>query len=184
LNAGIISNSYDFCVPRLIVTAQRENILTQTLWYKDSYEEAKLGFTEVNPREKGVSREDRIHGSLLVINELLRISNNQWERTFNELNVEAVASTGRGRETKETFFKIKRSQAANFPKLNQLQTTVSVSCESAACKRLLMEHYNEICKSVLECRGFKNIYVQNTLLLILPRLAAFNVNGFCVQLQG
>lgn len=162
------------------MTAQRENILTQTLWYKDSYEEAKLAFVEINPKEKGVTREDRIHGSLLVINELLRISNNQWERAFNELNLEITP--GRVKE-KEPFFRIKRSQTANFPKLNQLQTA-TVSYESAACKRLLMENYNEICRSVLECRGYKNVYVQNTLLVILPRLAAFNVQGFCVQFQG
>jgi FKBP12-rapamycin complex-associated protein len=164
----------------LIVTAQRENIMAQTHWYRQSYDEAKISFNEINVREKGVTREDRIHGGLLVLNELLRISNNEWERTFNDLSLEAVAGK---RGSKESFFKIKRSQAANFPKLNQLQTNVAVACESAACKRLLMENYNEICKLVLDCRGYKNIYVQNTLLVILPRLAAFNVQGFCHQ-QG
>jgi len=165
----------------LIVTAQRESIMTQTHWYKECYDEAKLAFNETNVREKGVTREDRIHGSLLVLNELLRISNNEWERTFTDLNLEN--NTGR-KEQKESFFRSKRSQAANFPKLNQLQPNVVVASESAACKRLLMDNYNELCKLVLDCRTSKNLYVQNTLLVILPRLAAFSVQGYCIQQQG
>ena len=44
------------------------------------------GFVEVYTREKGVNRDDRIHGSLLVLNELLRCSNTEWERTYLTLN--------------------------------------------------------------------------------------------------
>lgn len=44
------------------------------------------GFDEGNLREKGVNRDDRIHGSLLVLNELLRCSNAEWEHKFNEVN--------------------------------------------------------------------------------------------------
>jgi hypothetical protein len=54
--------------------------------YKQCYEEAMNGFVEVYTREKGVYRDDRIHGSLLVLNELLRCSNTDWERTYHTLN--------------------------------------------------------------------------------------------------
>lgn len=56
------------------------------LRYKQCFEEAMNGFEEVYLREKGVNRDDRIHGSLLVLNELLRCSNSEWEHTFNEIN--------------------------------------------------------------------------------------------------
>lgn len=36
-------------------------------------------------KEKGVARDDRIHGSLLVLNELLRVSNVNWERQNDSL---------------------------------------------------------------------------------------------------
>lgn len=36
-------------------------------------------------KEKGIVREDKIHGSLLVLNELLRVSNINWERKNDSL---------------------------------------------------------------------------------------------------
>lgn len=168
----------------LIVTSQRENVLAQTHWYKQCYEESKSSFNDTQIREKGVTREDKIHGSLLVLNELLRISNNEWERTFNELNLDVNVTSGgsRFRDTKESFFKSKKSHTANFPKLNQLlHSTATTTCESAACKKLLLDHYHEICKMILECRTIKNIFIQNTLLTILPRLAAFSVAVFSAE---
>jgi FKBP12-rapamycin complex-associated protein len=53
--------------------------------YKQCYDEATNGFDEIYTREKGVSRDDRVHGSLLVLNELLRCSNAEWERNYEEL---------------------------------------------------------------------------------------------------
>ena len=73
----------------LVVTAQREKTLTQSPYYKLCFEEAKQGFNgEIsgnNSKEKGVTKDDRCHGSLLVLNELLRCSNAEWERKFWEL---------------------------------------------------------------------------------------------------
>lgn len=72
----------------LMVTAQRETKDTQNPpWYSKSYEEAESGFEEAlsGAREKGMNREDRIHGSLLVINELLKCSNIEGERAMQEL---------------------------------------------------------------------------------------------------
>jgi len=36
-------------------------------------------------KEKGIVRDDKIHGSLLVLNELLRVSNVNWERRNDSL---------------------------------------------------------------------------------------------------
>lgn len=46
------------------------------------YEEAKKGFEDpgnAREREKGLTREDRVHGSLLVIQELIRNSSSGGE---------------------------------------------------------------------------------------------------------
>jgi FKBP12-rapamycin complex-associated protein len=74
----------------LIVTAQREKTLTQTHYYKLCFEEAKLGFvgdqsSQNSSKKEGITKDDRCHGSLLVLNELLRCSNAEWERQFWEL---------------------------------------------------------------------------------------------------
>nr|QGN03465.1 target of rapamycin [Ixodes ricinus] len=70
----------------LVVTAQRETKDTQNPpWYLKCYEEAEAGFEEAAVAQKGVGREDRIHGSLLVVNELLRCSNVEGEKVRQEL---------------------------------------------------------------------------------------------------
>lgn len=66
----------------LVVTAQRETAkqMHKSQWYKQCYDEIVTGFEEIYTRERGVNRDDRIHGSLLILNELLRCSNIQWEK--------------------------------------------------------------------------------------------------------
>jgi FKBP12-rapamycin complex-associated protein len=43
------------------------------------------GIDEALNKEKSTAREDRIHGALLVLNELLRVSNINWERQNDSL---------------------------------------------------------------------------------------------------
>lgn len=40
------------------------------------------GFEEAAFKERGTNREDRVHGSLLVLIELFRCSNANWERKY------------------------------------------------------------------------------------------------------
>lgn len=50
--------------------------------------------------------------------------------------------------------------------------------ESAACRVLISENFDEICSSVMAQRVSRSPYIHNTLLTILPRLAAFNKDRF------
>lgn len=43
------------------------------------------GLDDSSNKEKGAARDDKIHGSLLVLNELLRVSNTNWERQNDSL---------------------------------------------------------------------------------------------------
>lgn len=49
------------------------------LFPKHTYEEAEKGFDETLAKEKGMNRDDRIHGALLILNELVRISSMEGE---------------------------------------------------------------------------------------------------------
>lgn len=64
----------------LRLTAQRETkeAINNTRSYQRAYDEAISGLGEGSSRDKGInlSRDDRIHGSLLIINEL--IMNSAW----------------------------------------------------------------------------------------------------------
>lgn len=53
--------------------------------YKQCYEEVMNGIDDSINKEKGIVRDDKIHGSLLVLNELLRVSNVNWERRNDSL---------------------------------------------------------------------------------------------------
>jgi hypothetical protein len=54
-------------------------IIASLLW------DATNGFDEIHTREKGVNCDDRVYGSLLVFTELLRCSNAEWERSYEDL---------------------------------------------------------------------------------------------------
>jgi len=55
---------------------------------QQTFEEAEKGFDETLVKEKGMNRDDRVHGSLLILNELVRISSMEGE-------VRAAAFTAR-----------------------------------------------------------------------------------------
>lgn len=68
----------------LVVTAQRETSkqsrhLHQS-WYKHCFESAMSGF---DPRDTPMDR--KVHGSILVLAELFRCSNGEWERTTRDI---------------------------------------------------------------------------------------------------
>lgn len=72
----------------LNITSQREitkQINKPPQWYKQCYDEAMHCFDETPTKEKGVTKDDRIHGALIVINELLICSNAIWERKYLSL---------------------------------------------------------------------------------------------------
>lgn len=71
----------------LVVTSQREvaKQSNKPQWYQQCFEKAMQCFGDEPIREKGVTKDDRVHGSLIVLNELLRCSNVTWERRYSAL---------------------------------------------------------------------------------------------------
>uniref|UniRef100_A0A8D9ABA5 Serine/threonine-protein kinase TOR n=1 Tax=Cacopsylla melanoneura TaxID=428564 RepID=A0A8D9ABA5_9HEMI len=186
----------------LVVTAQRESAKQsqKPQWYRLCFEEAMSGFEEGFPREKGVNREDRVHGSLLVLNELLRVSNVQWERTYEELMTRLQVNTcddsedslGMIAKSRQQVigmgYKVGRAGSASMSlaSLAEMSKTPGGSCadtslplyESAACRTLISEKFEEVANTVLAQRMTRPANIQQTLLTILPRLAAFNKDKF------
>lgn len=165
-------------------------------WYKQCYDEAIICFGEVPSKEKGVTKDDRVHGALIVLNEILRCSNAVWERKYLSLK-RLHPEQPRNNDEGQTIFPRLRSQFSDrfvpgnnhqnyqflsaqppYPydydtdsKFNSKHLTVQ---ESSTCRNIIVENYEEICQRVLEQKYSKSIYVQQSLLNILPRLAAFN----------
>lgn len=126
-------------------------------------------------------RDERIHGALLVMNELMRCSNSEWEHKYEEL-LEKTDTKQTGDDyfavfSKPRFFHSFNKRAPQYQ--NIISNTFQIPViESPMCKQLVQEKYNYICLDVLLHRNVRSPYVQQTLLVILPRLAAFNRKFF------
>ncbi|XP_039478905.1 serine/threonine-protein kinase Tor [Drosophila santomea] len=185
----------------LIVTAQRESTKqsSEPQWYRICFDEANGSFNAdlaAGKDQKGVTRDDRIHGGLIVFNELFRCANATWERRYSSLKtlfpktqhnkfLEASSSSGMGSHLNTL---VPRLKVPFIDKLGSTQTHLGEGehhkgvakfashnvLESAYAQEILQEHYTTICDNVLEQRTSKSPYVQQALLQILPRLAAFN----------
>ncbi|GAB6019044.1 hypothetical protein CHUAL_000671 [Chamberlinius hualienensis] len=194
--AVIRENSVAALQAALMVTAQRETQETQRpMWYKQCYDEAMLGFEEQAVREKGVAREDRVHGALLVLNELLKCSNNNSiEKIRQELEDVMQQQYLHEKSYKDHQPSHTRWKAPHFfshsHSLQQLQQKGNVNpfsfsssaklqlYESSTCRVLLLENYDQICEQVMKHRSSRNMYVQQMLLSVLPRMAALSNQVF------
>lgn len=178
----------------LVVTSQRESAKQtnklQIQWYKQSFEEAMICFGDVPIKEKGVTKDDRIHGALIVLNELFRCAHVAWEKRYLSLRFLEPEPKKPMYEDFTTI--LPRFKAPFIEKLHShqnVQTTSSLYdidssksvnnlSESASCRQILMDNYEDICSKVLDQRISKSPHVQQTLYSILPRLAALNKDVF------
>ncbi|KAK0063750.1 serine/threonine-protein kinase mTOR-like isoform X1 [Biomphalaria pfeifferi] len=176
----------------LAVTSQRETKASQRSVYKQCFEESLKPFDESIGREKKMTRDDWMHGSLLIINELLRCSNNDAERL--RMEVEEITSEQVIHEKSSRDINSKTRGHTGVSPLQQIQQKSSplyVFCpgaresqqkiplfESKTCKDLMNGNFDRICNLMLNHRTSRSIYVQQTLLSALPRLAAFNPQVF------
>ncbi|XP_072012519.1 serine/threonine-protein kinase mTOR isoform X9 [Engystomops pustulosus] len=194
----------------LILTTQREpKELQKPLWYKQTYVEAEKGFDETLFKEKGMNRDDRLHGALLIINELVRISSMEGERLREEMEEITQQQQVHDKHCKELMtFGLKPRHITPFASVQSVQPQTtnallsllgytgqqgilgygtapmpekSTLVESRACRELIEEKFDQICRWVLKCRSSKNPLIQMTILNVLPRLAAFRPSAFTDQ---
>ncbi|UYV65261.1 MTOR [Cordylochernes scorpioides] len=198
----------------LVVCAQRENKeLQEPLWYRYAYEEAEKGFEEVVVREKGINKDDRIHGSLLIFNELLRAGNLEAEKIRQELEDITHQHTayqehsarhhlllGSGSLTRgfKALHQLTSSHhrgglsaviryhkaMGTFPGGTSTPTRRMPLIESSTCKTLVQTKFDHICLLALRHKNSRSIYVHHALIQLLSRLAAFQSQRFVRNYLG
>nr|CAH7722994.1 unnamed protein product [Callosobruchus chinensis] len=164
----------------LVVTAQREIGKQRVNWYKQCYDDSgKLLLAEKGEKLK----DERIHAFLLIQNELLHLANASWERKYNAL----FESTDPKRSTEGEHFSFNRppfmypnrnKKVANHDVATALHPDKPIIIESSTCRQLVAEKFEYICIEVMQQKNSRCHYVQQTLLTILPRLAAFDRKCF------
>ncbi|RZF43401.1 hypothetical protein LSTR_LSTR001662 [Laodelphax striatellus] len=160
----------------LVVTSQRETArqTQKPTWYSTCYFDAMKGFEDIVA--KGINKDDRIHGSMLVLNELLRCSNVQWERSYEGLMQRIQCQPPQ--PTRSNVSLVRRGVLSGTAAAASAEGKEQPFYESSACRTLVVENLSKICYSVLNQRSSRSPHIQHTLLTILPRLAAFNREKF------
>lgn len=128
-------------------------------------------------------KEERVHGFLLILNELVRCSNADWERRCKSL-LERTDT----KQTVETSFNFTKSRfvfsvSRRVPQYQAVSLAPSqiAIIESQICRQLVAEKFDYICLDVLAQRLSRSSHIQQTFLTILPRLAAFDRENFVKQ---
>ncbi|RDD40512.1 Serine/threonine-protein kinase mTOR [Trichoplax sp. H2] len=186
-----------------VLTSQRETSSDHyPVWYQYAYDEAWRGFRDPGSgKEKGVtlSRDDKMHGSLLIINELLRASSSEGERLRREMEEIMVQQSTAGvviRQhpsiQKSAMYGSPGQQALNsgrFLDLFDSENSTSIDsklrnrivgfCQSQFCRTFMLTKFPEISVQIMKSfRNHRNSLIQQTLLIILPRLSAFQPQKF------
>ncbi|GLD45725.1 serine/threonine-protein kinase mTOR, partial [Lates japonicus] len=194
----------------LILTTQRETKeMQKPQWYKQTFEEAEKGFDETLAKEKGMNRDDRVHGALLILNELVRISSMEGERMREEMEEITQQQLVHDKYCKELMgFGTKPRHITPFTSFQSVQPQQSNALlgllgystpqgflsfgatpvpaksslvESRYCRELMEERFDQVCRWVLKYKTSKNPLIQMTILNLLPRLAAFQPHIFTDQ---
>eukprot|EP00794_Sanderia_malayensis_P007416 gene7416-8236_t len=158
-------------------------------WYQQVYDEAKRGFEDsAGTREKGVAltREDKAHGSLLVIQELIRNGcsegerlRQQMEKIYSDSPVRSATSAELSWSSKGTKFFSQGSQHQRslLPLLSSGTHNMPHS-QSRYCKEFMDDKFIEVSNLVMKYKNSRSSLVQQTLLTLLPQLAAFKPKEF------
>lgn len=143
----------------LVVTAQRESAKQthKPPWYKTCYAEAKGCFEDQGIKEKGVSRDDRLHGGLLILNELLRCSHAAWERRYTNLmqTLDTQQEISLTEDIIPLMPRIRSPMNSRAGHLDVIGNSSTVSSqpvtiyESAVCRQLITEKYDTICPGIM-----------------------------------
>ncbi|KAJ8712457.1 hypothetical protein PYW07_005299 [Mythimna separata] len=162
----------------LVITSQREipEQSNKAHWYIQCFEQSMLSFAEQPGRERGLSRDDHVHGALLILNELLRCSNAAWEKKYTTLMQKLDSEQDISDEMTSLNSKVQNSWTVQqFPEDKSQHTLVY---ESSICKKLIGEQYEKICLDVMAQQISRAHNVHQLLLLMIPRLAAFNREAY------
>lgn len=137
----------------LTITSQRE-AKQKSEWYEHCYKEA----VECKKYE-GLSREERLHPMLLILNELLRIGNASAERTrIRSLGFQPV----------QNVRTVIGSNAIDW----LTERTYSVPVDSQTARLLVARNFKEISEVCTRALSTKLVYCQTVLLEIIPRLSS------------
>lgn len=165
----------------LFVLASRETEENQNpRWYEHCYQEAIKNFDltldsnnltnsqqhQTLSQKDRARRDDRIHGSLMVLNELFAVCHSPAHLSNHHIS-----------DSSDHIHHHHQPNNSNLPQNFNAPKTLP-NHESPTCRQLLNEKFSYICDIIMKQKASKNLYITNILLILIPRMAAFNSEYF------
>ncbi|CAF4450596.1 unnamed protein product, partial [Rotaria socialis] len=170
------------------ITAHPMNTEASTFFeaYNMAYTEAMKCLTVDTAKNKNPQREERIHGGLLLLNELLRVSDAKFENTCQELIYPYSAAKPKPISYKDVH---RARVALTFERAGPLSPMdiidnpeqSQIQVQSSLIRSVMLENFVNICTQVFQYRQQPKQMIANVLIRILPRLASLNYSVFSHQ---
>ncbi|UJR25716.1 hypothetical protein I4U23_007067 [Adineta vaga] len=137
-------------------------------------------------KSKNVQKEDRIHGGLLLLNELLRVSDVKFENICQDL----IQPYSAPKPKPISYKDVHRSRVAlTFERTGPLSPMdlidnpeqSQIQVQSSLMRSIMLENFLQICNQVFQYRQYPKSMIANVLIRILPRLASLNYKLFSHQ---
>ncbi|CAF4787308.1 unnamed protein product, partial [Rotaria sp. Silwood1] len=154
--------------------------------YNMAYTEAMKCLTVDSAKHKNTQREDRIHGGLLLLNELLRVSDVKFENICQDL----IHPYSAPKPKPISYKDVHRARVAlTFERTGPLSPMdlidnpeqSQIQVQSSFIRSIMLENFLNICNQVFQYRQQPKSMIANVLIRILPRLASLNYKLFSHQ---
>ena len=192
----------------LAVTVARESKESHNLqanYYQKCVEVSMDSFRTIdagtNQPIKSAVRDDRIHGSLLVFNELFRVCihpvierviqeveertetvESEVDRTKLQMLIDwgtfAITRVHSGHGIRDLLTLVKHHKKIGTAPGCAPYSRLEITGQSEMCSKVLSQRKEEISRQVLSQRQSKSPFVMRTLLKLIPRMAAFDTIHF------
>ncbi|XP_078489638.1 serine/threonine-protein kinase mTOR-like [Ciona intestinalis] len=182
----------------LVVQRETKDSKYRPAWYEACYDEATSICDPVTFEKPSIIRDDRVHSSLLILIELLRVcttdeiflsgdsaSGSMYSPKHSNLNSSSEKSR-LFRSNKSTSFKLSTFLMSSYqgssvqlpPALSSSTSVSGILLKSSLCCKLLSDKFEHMCQFVLTFRSSRSVLVQHSVLSLLPRLALFDPEKF------
>ena len=154
--------------------------------YTMAYNEAMKCLVVDTAKNKSLQKEDRVHGGLLLLNELLRVSDVKFENVCQDL----IHPYNAPKPKPISYKDVHRARVAlTFERTGPLSPMdiidnpeqSQIQVQSSLIRSIMLENFLNICNQVFQYRQQPKSMIANVLIRILPRLASLNYKQFFYQ---
>ncbi|CAF0930015.1 unnamed protein product, partial [Didymodactylos carnosus] len=154
--------------------------------YKIVYKEAMKCLEDTQSKEKTIQKDDRIHGGLLLLNELFRVADLKFENICQDSiypYTTVIPKPVSYKDLHRARVALSFERTAPISPLDFInnQDNQHTQVQSLLIRQLLLDNFKEICTFVFRHRTNTKPMIINILLKLLPRLSSLDFRTYHLQ---